>query len=125
MTSTIATARSLRHRSTDAESLLWRHLRDRQLSGYKFRRQAPVGPFFADFLCFERKLILEIDGGQHTEASDAARTRFLRREGYRVLRFWNNQVLMETDAVLAEILRELTHPHPNPLPQAGEGEMHA
>jgi adenine-specific DNA-methyltransferase len=118
-------ARSLRETPTDAESLLWYHLRDRRLSNYKFRRQRPIGPYFADFACLEAKLIVELDGGQHVEAAayDENRSRFMEAQGYRVLRFWNNEVLTQTDAVRERILRALQedNPHPNPLPQAGEG----
>src|SRR5690349_11021332 len=98
VTRTLTTARALRRGMTDAEALLWRHLRDRRLNGYKFRRQEPRGPYIADFVCLEVGLIVEVDGGQHTEESDAPRTQRLERNGYRVLRFWNDQVLNETNA---------------------------
>ena len=117
-------ARSLRETPTDAETLLWFHLRDRRLANHKFRRQRPIGPYFADFACLEAKLIVELDGGQHVEAVeyDEDRTRFVQAQGYRVLRFWNNGVLMQTGTVLEQILIALQqHPHPNPLPLAGEG----
>ncbi|CAN7226883.1 endonuclease domain-containing protein [Variovorax paradoxus] len=118
-------ARSLRETPTDAESLLWYHLRDRRLANFKFRRQRPIGPYFADFACLEAKLIVELDGGQHVEAAgyDENRTRFIEAQGYRVLRFWNNEVLAQTDAVRERILQALQedNPHPSPLPQAGEG----
>ena len=118
-------ARALREAPTDAESLLWYHLRDRRLANFKLRRQRPIGPYFADFACLEAKLIVELDGGQHVEAAgyDENRTRFIEAQGYRVLRFWNNEVLMQTDSVLEQILQALQedNPHPSPLPQAGEG----
>ncbi|MGJ7525670.1 endonuclease domain-containing protein [Variovorax sp. GB1P17] len=118
-------ARSLRTTPTDAEALLWYHLRDRRMADHKFRRQRPIGPYFADFACLEAKLIVELDGGQHVDAAlcDENRTRFLEAQGYRVLRFWNNEVLTQTDAVRERILQALQedNPHPNPLPQAGEG----
>lgn len=118
-------ARSLRKDPTDAESLLWYHLRDRRLGNHKFRRQHPIGPYFADFACLEAKLIVELDGGQHVDAAtyDESRTRFIETQGYRVLRFWNNEVLTQTDAVRERILQALqeANPHPSPLPQAGEG----
>ncbi|KLN54142.1 endonuclease domain-containing protein [Variovorax paradoxus] len=118
-------ARSLRETPTDAESLLWYHLRDRRLANFKFRRQRPIGPYFADFACLEAKLVVELDGGQHVEAAgyDENRTRFIEAQGYRVLRFWNNEVLTQTDAVRERILQALQedNPHPSPLPQAGEG----
>jgi adenine-specific DNA-methyltransferase len=105
--------------------LLWYHLRDRRLANYKFRRQRSIGPYFADFACLEAKLIIELDGGQHVEAAsyDENRTRFIEAQGYRVLRFWNNEVLTQTDAVRERILQALQEdsPHPSPLPQAGEG----
>jgi len=118
-------ARALREAPTDAESLLWYHLRDRRLADHKFRRQRPIGPYFADFACVEAKLIVELDGGQHVEAAgyDENRTRFIEAQGYRVLRFWNNEVLTQTDAVRERILQALQEdsPHPSPLPRAGEG----
>src|SRR5262249_35262911 len=88
-------ARNLRRDMTEAEKRLWQILRSRQIEGFQFRRQAPVGRFIADFVCHEARLIVEIDGGQHDPSSEAeaSRTRFLEGEGYRVLRFWNNQVL--------------------------------
>jgi len=120
-------ARALREAPTDAEALLWFHLRDRRLGDHKFRRQRPVGPYFADFACLEARLIVELDGGQHAEALayDERRTRFLEAQGYRVLRFWNNEVLKQTDAVRERILLALQKytPHPNPLPLAGEGAI--
>ena len=117
-------ARNLRKSQTDAEKLLWSRLRNRQLEGCKFRRQQIVGPYIADFLCLEPKLIVELDGGQHAEQKeqDEKRTQYLRSLGYRVLRFWNNDVLLKLDGVL-ERIREiiiLNPPHPNPLPE-GEG----
>ena len=105
-------ARILRHHSTDAEHLLWRHLRRRQLESFRFRRQVPVGSFIADFACLEAKLIIEVDGGQHAEhhSYDAHRDEELTKLGYRVLRFWDNEVLLETDAVLEEIMKALPPP---------------
>ena len=98
-------ARALRTNATDAERRLWRHLRQRQIDGFRFRRQQPIGPYFVDFFCPEAKLILELDGGQHTmrEAADEARTEWLEARGYRVLRFWNNDVLQNTEGVLVRI----------------------
>ncbi|WP_218628088.1 endonuclease domain-containing protein [Variovorax sp. dw_954] len=119
-------AKALRAVPTDAETLLWYHLRDRRPSGFKFRRQRPIGPYFADFACLEARLVIELDGGQHADAVeyDQRRTDLIQAEGFRVLRFWNNEVLGQTEAVLEVILRALNEnadPHPNPLPQAGEG----
>ena len=102
-------ARRLRNDATDSERHLWRHLRNRQLGGFRFRRQVPLQGFVADFACFEAKLVIELDGGQHAEsvAYDEHRDRLLEADGYRVIRFWDNQVLQETQAVLEVILREL------------------
>ena len=102
-------ARSLRLRSTDAERQLWRHLRDRQLAGYKFRRQRPIGRYIVDFICMEHRLIVEVDGGQHdwNAGADRLRTEVLTASGYRVIRFWNNDVLSNTDGVLQQILHAL------------------
>ncbi len=100
-------ARQLRREMTDAEQLMWFHLRNRSMLGAKFRRQCPVGPFVADFVCAEARLIVEIDGSQHGSDVDAARTRFLERRGYRVLRFWNHDVLVRTARVLEAIVAEL------------------
>jgi len=111
-------ARQLRRDQTDAEQALWARLRDRQLCGAKFRRQHPIGPFVADFCCPQGKLIVELDGGQHAEeiAADQKRSRFLEAQGYRVLRFWNHDVLGNTEAVLERIVEALSYPHPCPLP---------
>ena len=124
-----ARARDLRTAATDAEHLLWSKLRDRRLAGYKFRRQHPVGPFFADFACIECRLIVELDGGQHYEDEglrrDAARTAVLKEHGFDVLRVSNRELLVETDAVLQvthdRLLGARAHPHPGPLPQNGRG----
>jgi adenine-specific DNA-methyltransferase len=109
---------------TDVEVLLWQKLRNRQLLGFKFRRQWTLGPFIVDFFCWEAGLVVELDGGQHSEEGDANRTSWLEEQGYEVRRFWNNEVMENLDGVLEAIaadLRRLT-PHPNPLPRAGEGE---
>ncbi len=102
-------ARTLRKQSTDAERKLWSLLRDRNLEGHKFRRQVAIGNYIADFVCQEEKLIIEVDGGQHMENKEAddARTAWLESRGYRVVRFWNNQVLNETESVWEEILHHL------------------
>jgi len=115
-------AKQLRHELTDCERLLWQHLRNRQLGGFKFRRQYPLPPYVLDFYCSELGLAIELDGGQHfsDEAlhKDAERSRYLERYGVRVLRFSNREVLAQMPEVLAEILRqaEMTAPHPSPLP---------
>ena len=94
-------ARQLRNNPTDAERVLWSILRRRQVLGHRFRRQAPIGGYVVDFVCFENRLVIEVDGGQHVESAsyDAERTAWLEGEGFRVVRFWNNEVLRETDAV--------------------------
>ena len=98
-------ARAMRKAPTDAERALWYALRDRRLQSLKFRRQAPVGPYIADFLCIAHRLIVEADGGQHAESlRDAIRDAWLARAGYRVLRFSNHDVLRQRDSVLATIL---------------------
>jgi len=107
----IAFARSLRKNQTDAERLLWFRLRGRQLEGFKFRRQERIGSYIVDFICFDKKVIVEIDGGQHNEDDgrkrDEARADWLRNEGYRVLRFWNNEVMDNLDGVLEKIRETL------------------
>jgi very-short-patch-repair endonuclease len=102
-------ARHMRSAPTDAESALWRHLRAGRLQGHKFKRQQPIGPYIVDFVCFAKKLVVELDGGQHADqqAYDEARTRWLRREGFQVLRCWNDDVLQRRELVLDEVLRVL------------------
>jgi very-short-patch-repair endonuclease len=105
---TTARARLLRKRMTDAERRLWSKLRMRQVEGFRFRRQAPIGPYVVDFICLELKLIVEVDGGQHAmPQADAKRTTWLESEGYRVVRFWNNDVLKNTEAVLQSLYEAL------------------
>ncbi len=118
-------ARTLRRNQTDAERKLWLLLRDRRFAGFKFRRQHPLGPYVADFVCLKRRLVIEVDGGQHADraAADAVRTDWLAAQGYRVLRFWNNQVLGQAQAVLQVIEEALDgHPSPPPSPSRGEGD---
>ncbi len=107
-------ARNLRRRSTDTEGLLWRHLRDRQLAGLKFRRQHPLGNFVVDFVCLEHCLVVEVDGGQHAtqQKADADREAGLVRLDYRVLRFWNNEVLGNTVGVPETIVRAVRSADP-------------
>jgi primosomal protein N' (replication factor Y) len=102
-------ARRLRRDTTDAEALLWRRIRDRALFGRKFRRQHPIGPYVADFVCIEARLVVELDGGQHDRGAEgtSVRTAFLERRGFRVLRFWNNDVLANLDGVLERIVGTL------------------
>jgi very-short-patch-repair endonuclease len=124
--STVERARELRKGMTDAERLLWSRLRRRQVHGLRFRRQHPIGPFIADFACPQAGLVIELDGGQHALAKDkdAARTRWLEQSGYRVLRFWNNDVLTQIDAVLHVIAAATPRPPSQPPPalQAPRGE---
>ena len=126
---TVDRARQLRSNQTDVERLLWSKLKDRQLSGFKFRRQLPIGRYIVDFVCRERALIVELDGGQHGSVTkyDSDRTRWLKHHGWRVLRFWNNEVAENLSGVLEVILAAVSaspsSPHPVPLPQAGEGDM--
>ncbi|MBI1261158.1 MAG: DUF559 domain-containing protein [Rhizobiales bacterium] len=110
----VSRARHPRRHQTEAETRLWLRLRNRGLQGFKFRRQVPVGPYIADFLCADCLLIVEADGGQHADsAKDAVRTAFLESQGYRVLRFWNNDILSNTDGVLEAIRLALeAPPHP-------------
>jgi very-short-patch-repair endonuclease len=103
---------------TDAEFKLWQRLRAAQLNGLKFRRQHPIPPYIADFCCVAQRLIVELDGSQHSEQTDAARTRYLEMQGWRILRFWDNDVLTQTDAVIETIWNDIgkPNPHPNPSP---------
>ena len=123
-----AAAKTLRANATPHERILWRALKELPIEGSHFRRQAPIGPYVVDFLCPAKRLIIELDGGHHNEdgmaARDLERQRWLENEGYRVIRFWNNEVLQQTEAVLESIFEALIQacPHPGPLPQAGEGE---
>lgn len=126
-------ARSLRRTDADAEIRLWHALRSRQLTGWKFRRQHPVGPFVVDFVCLAASLVIEVDGAHHAEqrAKDDARTRFIESKGFRVVRFDDGQVLNALKAVLEVIRLALEDarpteptpaPHPNPLPAGGARE---
>ncbi len=102
-------SRRLRQASTDAEKALWQRVRGRQLGGYKFRRQVPIAWFIADFLCEEKKLVVELDGGHHQEQADIdeRRTKQIERHGYRLVRLWNNDVLKNIEGVLETLLAEL------------------
>ncbi|WP_082444991.1 endonuclease domain-containing protein [Sphingomonas sp. Leaf28] len=109
--------RALRATPTRAESALWQHLAARRTAGTRFNRQVPIGPFICDFVSRATKLVIEVDGGQHDWQSDddARRTRFIENQGYRVIRFWNNDVLERLEGVVAEIARVLAErPSPNP-----------
>ncbi|QBQ56625.1 endonuclease domain-containing protein [Nitrosococcus wardiae] len=97
--------RELRREPSEAERQLWQHLRRRQLGGYRFRRQHPLGHYVVDFVCLEAQLVIEVDGGQHSEQQDYDqwRTEWLTQRGFRVLRFWNHEVLSSTEAVITAI----------------------
>ena len=117
-------AKRLRNNATDVERKLWQHLRGSQLNGLKFSRQMPIAGYVCDFLCRSARLVIELDGGQHglQVEKDEARTRRIEAEGYRVIRFWNNDVNDALDGVLiqiAEALAESAEAHPQPHPQAG------
>ena len=124
-------ARSLRANMTDAERKLWYAFRDRRFADYKSRRQVPVGPFIADFICYDARVMIEVDGGQHADSSsDARRDRWFAANGFLVLRFWNNDVLKNREGVLISVLETLhaRTPHParaergRPSPARGEGD---
>jgi very-short-patch-repair endonuclease len=125
----LARAKWMRPHPTEAEKRLWFFLRDRRLAAFKFRRQQVIEPYIVDFVCFAERLIIEADGSQHADnKDDARRDAFLRAQGFRILRVWNNQVLREGDAVAAAIFARLSVPHPPtasrrvpPSPEMGEG----
>src|SRR3954447_23754379 len=101
-------SRRLRVNQTDAEKKPWKQIRNRQINGNKFVRQEPIGGYICDFVCREKRLVVEVDGGQHSESvRDEVRDRYLRAQGYRVMRFWNNDVLSNTEGVLTVIDEEL------------------
>jgi very-short-patch-repair endonuclease len=119
-----ANARSLRAGMTDVERMLWRSLRGKQLANFRFRRQHPIGRYIADFVCIERKLLIELDGGQHQDqvVYDERRTEYLQLQGWQILRFWNNDVVSNLDGVLSNIAAMLTViPPSQPSPLKGEG----
>ncbi len=116
-------AKNMRREPTLAEVRFWHQVRDRRLAGLKFRRQVPIGRYIADFVCSERMLIVEIDGGQHADSEkDAVRDAYLTSQGYQVLRFWNNDVLASMESVMDTLLAALAvPPHPVLSPAGGEG----
>lgn len=120
--SKINSARALRGRMTDTERKMWYLLRDRRLMGCKFRRQHPVGPYIADFVCLEHRLVVELEGSQHADdPHQPARDAFLAAQGYRVLRFWNNEALKGSAAVCETVARALS-PEPSPRRLRGQAE---
>jgi very-short-patch-repair endonuclease len=114
-------AKALRSKQTEAEQRLWYHLRAHRFLGLKFKRQKPMGRYIVDFVCLEERLIIELDGGQHSEqmAYDQHRDAWLRSQGYTVLRFWNNDVMQQLESVLEQIRCALP---PGPSPARGRGE---
>jgi len=115
-------AKTLRKRSTDTENLLWKHLRAKRLLGLKFRRQEPIGKHIVDFVCHEKKVIIELDGGHHSEKleKDRERDEWFRGEGFKVLRFWNNDVLGHTEEILEIIMKKCSEsPSPSSPPIKG------
>ncbi len=127
MSESLGRAKKLRRSLTDTERFVWSRLRDRRFSQFKFRRQVPVGQYIADFICFEQRLIIELDGGQHglQQSYDTERTRWLKSQGFEVLRFWNHDVLQDWDTV-AEVIWRALHGcplTPNPSPARGEGRI--
>ena len=116
------TAKVLRKNFPDTERLLWKYLRAKQMEGCKFRRQEPVGSYIVDFICQEKRIVIEVDGGQHSPENkrDKERDKWLKGKGYKVLRFWNNEVLSNTEGVL-EVIRDcLNHPPLTPPLKGGE-----
>jgi very-short-patch-repair endonuclease len=113
----------MRSASTDAEHRLWQILRAHRFAGYKFRRQVPIDYFIADFICFAQRLIIELDGGQHAASTgDAKRDAYLKAQGFRVLRIWNDDLFTNEEGVMTSILDALQLPPlPNPSPARGEG----
>lgn len=118
------TAKELRRSMTDAERILWQRLKAKQLNGLKFRRQEQIGHFIVDFICFERGVIVEADGGQHAleKEKDEERTQWLNSQGFTVLRFWNNDILINTEGVMETIRSAcIEAPSPRPSPTVGRG----
>ena len=117
-------ARRLRQNMTEAEKNLWHQIRANKLHGLSFRRQHPIGRYIADFACIPAMLVVEVDGGQHNESQrDAVRDAYMKQQGWRVLRFWNNQINENLSGILEAIVETAhsNHPLPNPPPPAGEG----
>ena len=116
-------AGGMRSAPTDAEAVLWRQLRAHRFAGHKFKRQQPIGNYILDFVCFEARLVIEVDGGQHLEsASDKRRDEWVKSQGFLVLRFWNNEVFQNLEGVLMRILEALP-PSPQPLSRRGRGAI--
>jgi len=114
-------AKRLRKKLTETEKYLWNYLRNKQIDRFKFRRQQPIGKYIVDFINFEKKLVIEVDGGQHSiyKKKDVIRDKYLKKEGYKVLRFWDNEVLNNIEGVLEMIINNLS-PSPKSSPLKGE-----
>ncbi len=116
---TLKRAKHLRREMTEQERTLWKHLRDQRLGSAKFRKQQPIGPYITDFVCQDARLIVEADGSQHADSDyDVRRDAFLKSKGYRVMRFWNNEIMINLNGVLEAIYHALTT---HPSPARGEG----
>ena len=119
-------AKSMRAAATPAEHRLWQILRGKRFGGYKFKRQLPIDDYIADFVCLSARLVVEADGGQHADnPRDTRRTAYLEAQGFRVLRFWNNEIFDNEEGVLTHILDTLKSPLPNPSPAEGRGASKA
>ncbi len=114
-------AKAMRSAPTDAEQKLWTILRAKRLADYKFKRQVPIDHYIADFVCLRRRVVVEADGGQHGASLDATRDAYLRSQGFRILRFWNNDILTNEEGVSRQIFDALESPLPNPSPAEGRG----
>jgi very-short-patch-repair endonuclease len=111
----------MRREATPTEHRLWQILRAKRLAGYKFKRQVPIDHYIVDFACLQHRLVVEADGGQHNDShSDLRRDAYLREQGFRILRFWNNEIFENEDGVLTRILEALAVPSPQPLSRIGE-----
>ena len=116
-------AKFLRSNQTEAEQRLWYHLRGQRFLGLKFKRQKPIGAYIADFVCMEPRLVIEADSGQHGGDADMQRDTWFRTQGFTVLRFWNHEILGQTDAVLERIRQSVIALSPSPSPASGRGEL--
>lgn len=117
-------AKTLRGRSTDTEKILWKYLRANRFEGLKFRRQEPIGNYIVDFVCYEKKIVIEVDGGHHLKGKENDRRRddWLKEQGFRVIRFWNNEVLTNIEGVLEVIKWNCYQIYPSPLSSPTSGE---
>ena len=118
-------AKAMRSAPTEAEHRLWQILRAKRLAGYKFRRQMPLDHYIVDFVCLAHRLVIEADGGRHSEEADARRDAYIRSQDFRILRFWNDEIFNNEDGVITAFLHALSTPLPNPSPARGEGLLGA